>query len=157
MNKMFLTASSLLFAVVTMAQAEVTISSTSLQEISKSTPSGEPLKTWVKAEKIVPDTVVKYLNTLQNSGTQTATQLVVKNSIPKNMEYVANSAKCQSSCKVAYSVDGGATFMQSSELFVGVGEARHLAKASEYTDIMWQVESLGANSQSAVEYQARLK
>lgn len=154
---MLLTASSLLFAVVTMAQAEVTINSTSFQEATKVMPSGEKTKVWVKAEKIVPDTVVKYLNTLQNSGTTVATRLVVKNPIPEHMEYVANSASCQSSCKIAYSVDGGVTFKQPSELFVGEGEARHLANASEYTDIMWSVESLVANAQSSVEYKARLK
>ncbi len=154
---MLFTASTLLFAVVTMAQAEVTINSTSLQEVAKVMPTGEKTKAWVKAEKIVPDTVVKYVNTLTNSGTEVATHLVVKNPIPKNMEYVANSASCQSGCKITYSVDGGASFQEASELFLGVGEARHLAKASEYTDIQWVVATLNGNAQSSVEYKARLK
>jgi len=155
--KKFLKASALLFAVVSMAQANVSISSASFQELTKVTSSGESLKEWVKTEKIVPGTVVRYLNTLENSGSNVATKLLVKNPIPENMEYVANSAACKGTCSLAYSVDGGKSFKNPSELYIGIGEERHLAKASEYTDIMWMVDSLASNAKSFVEYKARLK
>jgi len=155
--KFILKASLLLFAVVNLAQANVSISSTSLQEVTKVTPSGEKIKEWVKTEKVVPGTVVRYVNTLKNSGATTATKLLVKNPIPNNMEYVAGSASCQGMCSLSYSVDGGQTFNDPSELYVGVSENRHLAKASEYTDIRWVIDSLAANSQSFVDYKARLK
>jgi len=155
--KIFLKASSLLFVVASLAQANVSINSTSYQEITKITPTGEKSKEWVKAEKIVPGTVVRYVNRLENSGVETATKLLIKNPIPKNMEYVADSAACQGSCTLSYSVDGGESFKNPSELYVGEGENRHVAKASEYTDIRWVIDSLVANSQSFVEYKARLK
>jgi len=155
--RFFIKASLLLFSAVTMSQANVTISSTSLQEVTKVTATGEKIKEWAKTEKVVPGTVVRYVNTLVNSGNTTATKLLVKNPIPNNMEYVADSASCQGTCSVSYSVDGGKTFNDPSELYVGVGENRHVAKASEYTDIQWIVNSLSANSQSFVEYKARLK
>lgn len=138
-------------------QAKVTLNSTSYQEIAKVDMNGEPIREWVKATKIVPGTVIKYVNSLENSGSQTATKLVVNNPIPENMEYVANSAMCQSSCDVTYSVDGGRTFLEASELFVGEGVERHLAKASEYTNVRWVLDRLEGTSQSSVEYKARLK
>jgi len=155
--KFILKASLLLFTVVNLAQANVSISSTSLQEVTKVTPSGEKIKEWAKTEKVVPGTVVRYVNTLKNSGATTATKLLVKNPIPNNMEYVAGSAACQGSCSLSYSIDGGQSFKSPSELYVGVGENRHLAKASEYTDIRWIIDALAANSQSFVDYKARLK
>lgn len=155
--KIFLTTLLGLFAVVSMAQADVSISSSSFQETLKVSPSGEKVKTWEKATKVVPGTVIRYVNTLLNSGTQVATKLVVKNPIPKNMLYVANSATCSSECTVSYSVDGGSSYYQASELYVGLGEKRHLAKASDYTNIQWVVSRLNATSQSSVEYKALLK
>lgn len=155
--KKILRASAILLAVVSMAQANVSISSASFQELTKVTLSGEKVTEWVKSEKIVPGTMVRYLNTLENSGSQIATKLLVKNPIPENMEYVANSAACKGTCSLSYSVDGGKSFKSPSELYVGVGEERHLAKASEYTDISWVVDSLASNTQSFVEYKARLK
>jgi uncharacterized repeat protein (TIGR01451 family) len=146
-----------LLAMMSMAQANVSINSASFQEHTKVLPGGKKVKEWVKASKVVPGTVIRYLNTLTNSGDKKATKLVVNNPIPENMEYIANSASCQGSCTISYSVDGGKTYKQPEELFVGVGEERHQAQASEYTDIRWVVDALAATSQSAVEYKARLK
>lgn len=155
--KFFLKASTLLFVVVSMAQANVTLNTASFQEQTKVTVTGEKVKEWVKASKVIPGTVVRYVNTLENQGDDVATKLVIKNPIPQNMEYVANSASCASECTLSYSVDGGKSYKQPSELYVGEGEKRHLAKASDYTDIKWVVSSLSATAQSSVEYQARLK
>ncbi len=152
--KKFVMVSALL---LTMVQANVTINTASFQEQTKVNPSGEKVKEWVKASKVVPGTVIRYVNTLDNSGDKSARKLVVNNPVPENMEYVANTASCQGSCVISYSVDGGKTYKQPEELFLGVGEKRHLAKASEYTNIRWVVAQLDASSQSSVEYKARLK
>ena len=148
-----------LFTVMTTMslQANVSISSASYQKQTKINEAGEKVTTWVKAQKVVPGTTIRYVNSLENSGNEEATKLVVNNPIPENMEYVANTASCQAGCEISYSVDGGVTFNQPSELFVGVNQERHIAKASEYTNIRWIVDSLTATSQSSVEYQARLK
>jgi len=142
---------------LTMAQANVSINTASFQEQTTVNASGEQVVEWVKASKVIPGTIIRYVNSLENSGSQLATKLVVNNPIPKNMEYILNSATCQSACNISYSVDDGKTFKEASNLFVGVGKARHLAKASEYTNIKWILNSLEATAQSAVAYKARLK
>jgi uncharacterized repeat protein (TIGR01451 family) len=149
--------SAMLLAMMSMAQANVSINSASFQEQTKVDANGKKVKEWVKASKVVPGTVIRYVNSLENSGEKSATKLVVNNPVPENMEYVANSASCESGCSISYSVDGGKTYKQPEELFLGVGEERHVAQASEYTDIRWVVDSLDATSQSTVEYKARLK
>jgi len=153
MKKLIMTSALLL----TMVQANVSINSASYQEVTKITASGEKVKEWVRASKVVPGTVIRYVNSLENSGDKAATKLVVNNPVPENMEYVANSASCAGTCLISYSVDGGEHYGQAETLYVGVGQERHLAKASEYTNIRWVLESLEARSQSSVEYKARLK
>ena len=137
--------------------AKVSISSTSYQEAVKVNSNGEKVKEWVPTNKVVPGTVVRYVNALSNSGAKRATKLVVNNPVPENMEYVANSATCQSECSVRYSVDGGKTFQEPSKLFVGEGKERHLAEAKEYTNVRWVLTTLEAKSKNSIEYKARLK
>ena len=137
--------------------AELSISSISYQEINKASSTGEKTKAWVKTHKVIPGTIIRYVNSLNNSGIQMAKHLVVSNPIPNNMEYIAGSASCVSECIIKYSVDGGQIFDVTSELFLGMGEERHLAQAKEYTHIQWVLNTLDGQSNSNVEYQARLK
>lgn len=155
--KTLLKTSALLCVVASLVNANVSISSASYQEEIKVMESGEKTTEWVKATKVVPGTLIRYVNALENLGNQKAEKLVVKNPIPKNMVYVSNSASCQTACALAYSVDGGKSYKKAENLYVGTGEKRHLAEASEYTDIKWVLDALAATSQSSVEYQARLK
>ena len=148
----------LFFAILSInLQAEVTLHTASYQEQVELLNSGEKRKKWIRAEKIIPGTVIRYVNTLNNKSHQPATKLLIKNTIPENMEYLANTAGCASSCRVLFSVDGGKHFKNPSELFVGRGENRHLAKSSEYTNIEWILRRLDRRSKSHVEYKARLK
>lgn len=148
----------LIISVATMAlYADVSIVSSSYQEQVKVAPSGEKVKSWVKSHKVVPGTVIRYVNSIENSGVDEAQKLVIDNPIPENMLYLPNTATCQSSCEVTYSADGGVSFHTPTELYIGVGQERHIARASEYTNIRWVVDALLASSQSYVEYQARLK
>lgn len=156
MNKI-LKISTLCLCMATMLQANVSISSNSFQEKVHLGENGQKTKAWVKADKIVPGTVIKYVNSLVNSGDKKASHLVVKNPIPKNMQYVANTAQCETTCKITYSVDHGATFHVAGALYVTEESGKRLAKASEYTDIMWVVDTLDAKTKSFVEYKAQLK
>ncbi len=155
--KTLLKTSALLCVLASLANASVSISSASYQEEVKVMESGERTTTWVKATKVVPGTLIRYVNALDNVGDKKAEKLVVKNAIPEHMEYVASSASCQTDCSLSYSVDGGKSYKNAEELYVGTGEKRHLAEASEYTDIRWVLDVLDATSQSSVEYKARLK
>ncbi|CAA6816846.1 MAG: Hypothetical signal peptide protein [uncultured Sulfurovum sp.] len=155
--KVLLSTVVLTVSLMSMVQANVSINASSYQKTIKLNENAEEVIAWVQAQKVVPGTIIRYVNTLENSGQQLATKLVIDNPVPTHMEYIENSALCQSACTLSYSVDGGKSYNNPEALFVGVGEERHLAKASEYTNIRWTVERLGAVSQSLVEYKAQLK
>lgn len=151
--KMFLA----LLSLTAMTHANVSITSSSYQEQTVVNQNGEKSLEWVSAKKVVPGTVIKYVNSLKNSKNKLVTHLVVTNPIPKNMEYVSDTASCATGCTLSYSVDGGKSYKQPTELFVGSGDKRRMANASEYTNIRWTIDRLEAKSQSNVEYKARLK
>lgn len=152
MKKLFISLSLAMSVMAIAAQAEVTITSQSYQKVVK-----KKKAKWVKATKVVPGSVILYMNTLKNKGTQTAKKLTVVNAIPEHMQYVKGTAKCKTACRVTYSVDGGKTFNKPKKLFVGKGKKRHQAKASEYTTIMWVVNTLKGGKKTSVRYKARLK
>lgn len=139
---------------VTLLQAEVTISLKSYQKALKNNKI-----TWVKAKKVIPGTVVKYVNHINNKGTNTAKNLVVVNDIPKYMTYVRGSAKCKKRCDITFSIDGGKHFAKPKLLKVRdkkTGKIRK-AKLKEYTTVRWELESLKPGQKTTVEYKARLR
>ncbi len=153
--KRILTVSAIALAIMTMtAQAEVTISSQSYQKVVK-----KKKAKWVKATKVVPGTVVRYINTLKNKGKETAENLVVVNAVPEHMEYMNGTAVSSSKSNVTYSVDGGKTFAKPKKLYVKDKKTkkRRRAKASEYTTIKWVVAKLNSGKKTTVEYKAKLK
>ena len=153
--KRILTVSVIALAIMTMtAQAKVTISSQSYQKVVKNKKAK-----WVQATKVVPGSVIRYINTLQNKGKEAAENLVVVNAVPEHMEYVKGTAVCQSKCNVTYSVDGGKTFAKSKKLFVKDKKTKkkRRANASEYTTIKWVVAKLNGAKKTTVEYKAKLK
>ena len=147
-----------LFVVVTLctltAQAQVIIKSQSFQKIIK-----KKKTKWVKATKVIPGSVVLYVNTLKNKGKEKAKNLMVINNIPAHMNYVKGTAKCKSKCSVTYSVDGGKTFNKPKKLFVKDKKTKKVrrAKAKEYTTIKWVVAKLKGSKKTTVQYQARLQ
>ena len=134
--------------------AEVTITSQSYQKVVKKKKSK-----WVKATKVVPGSVVLYINSIANKNAQKAENLTVVNAIPKHMDYVKGSAICKSKCAITYSVDGGKHFSSPKNLLVKdkKSKKKRRAKASEYTSIKWVVSTLGSGKKTSVQYRARLQ
>jgi len=82
-------------SLIGMAEANVSISASSYQEKTQLSEDGQKVKAWVKAEKVVPGTVIRYVNALNNSGNKLATKLVVDDTISKNKDEVGECASCQ--------------------------------------------------------------
>ncbi|WP_295421734.1 hypothetical protein [Sulfurovum sp.] len=154
MKKLFTSIMIALSMMVLSLHAEVTIKSQSYQKVIKK----KKVK-WVKAAKVIPGSVVLYVNTLKNKGKETAQNLTVVNAIPAHMNYVKGTARCKSKCNITYSVDGGKTFNKPKKLFVKDKKTkkRRRAKASEYTAIKWVVAKLNGGKKTTVQYKARLQ
>ncbi len=136
--------------------AEVLISTASYQKIYD---KHSKKRKWVRATKVVPGNIVRYINTVSNKERATAEHLTVINNIPEHMEYVKGSAKCRGRCKITFSVDGGKHFAPPRKLFVKDKRTkrRRRARANEYTTIKWVIGKLGAGKETTVEFKARLK
>ncbi len=152
--KKLMIALTVLIGFIVSVQAEVSIGSQSYQKVVK-----KKKAKWVKATKVIPGSVVLYINTISNKGTQKAENLVIVNHIPKHMDYLNGTARCKSKCDVSYSVDGGKTFAKPNKLYVKdkkTKKKRH-AKAKEYTSIKWIVSKLKGGKKTSVQYRARLQ
>jgi uncharacterized repeat protein (TIGR01451 family) len=115
------------------------------------------VKKWVKASKVVPGTIVKYVDTVTNNTDAAMNNVAIKNPINPHLIYMAKTARCQTECGVLYSVDGGKHFDVPARLFVGKGKKRHLAQPKEYNAIQWTIVSVPAKSNVTVEFKAKLK
>jgi len=120
--------------------------------------SGKPIKKWQKATKVVPDTIVKYIDTASNSSDKALSGVTIQNPINKHLEYVANSAKAETNATITYSVDGGKHFDMPKNLYVVDKKGKkHLAQPKEYNAIKWVISEVPANGSVKVEFKAKLK
>lgn len=114
-------------------------------------------KEWIQPKKVVPGKLIKYINTVENSGTEEIQNLEVINKIPKDLVYLSDTALCKSKCNILFSIDGK-TFSKKSNLFIKDTEGKKVkAKASDYKAIKWQIKKLTGNSKTTVEYKAKVK
>ena len=113
---------------------------------------------WVKAKKVIPGTVVRYVNTIKNNEQETIRNLVLKNHIPKHMRYISGSSKCKTPCTTYFSIDDGKHFALPEKLIVKdkkTGKVRK-AKPSEYTTIQWVIDALEPGKKTRVSFKAKL-
>jgi len=82
------------------------------------------LRTYTRKEKngkyipvkyVVKNTPVVYINQVINRDDTDKSDIIVKNPIPKGVEYIKGSATCDSGCKIFYSNDNGETLLSHEE------------------------------------------
>ena len=114
-------------------------------------------KKWVKPAKVIPGTVIKYVNTLDSKIEGETTALSIINEIPKQVTYVEGSANCESKCDILFSVDGK-TFDKRQNLLIENKKGKKVkAVASDYKSIKWIIKKLDGMKSTAVEYKAKIK
>jgi len=119
---------------------------------------GKPVKKWVKASKVVPGTVVKYVDTITNDTDQPLKSATISNPINPNLLFIAGSAASKAKFSVKYSVDGGKHYDLPQKLFViGKDKKKHPAQPKDYTAIQFIVDEVPAHSQVDVSFKVKLK
>jgi uncharacterized repeat protein (TIGR01451 family) len=117
------------------------------------------VKKWVYATKVVPGTVVKYVDTVSNHTKTSLANLAIKNPINPHLTYVAESATSETNATILYSVDGGKHFDVPEKLMIKdlkTGKKR-IASPKEYNAIQWTIASVPPESNTTVEFRAKLK
>ena len=119
---------------------------------------GKPVKKWVKASKVVPGTVIKYVDTISNDTDEALTDAKVSNPINKNLLFVAGSAASKAKFSVRYSVDGGKHYDLPAKLFViGKDKKRRQAQPKDYSAILFSVDRVPPHSKVDVSFKVKLK
>ena len=96
---------------------------------------------------------VSFLNTTQHA----LDGVRITQPIPPTMRYVEGSGVGPGSL-VLYSVDGGATYGQPSELAVTADGARRAATAADYTQVRWLIKApLAAGARAFVRFRATVR
>jgi uncharacterized repeat protein (TIGR01451 family) len=141
----------------------VSVTTQSYQEVVKSVKDKngkiKKVKKWVRASKVVPGTVVKYIDTVTNNTDKPLTNVAIKNPINPHLTYVAGSATSRTRATILYSVDGGKHFALPDKLYVKdikTGKKR-LASPKEYNAVEWVIASVPPESNTTVEFKAKLK
>jgi len=141
----------------------VSVTTQSYQEVTKKikTKNGkiQTVKKWVRATRVVPGTVVKYVDTVTNNTDKPLSDVTIKNPINPHLTYVAGSATSETNATILYSVDGGKHFDVPEKLMIKdlkTGKKR-IASPKEYNAIQWTIASVPPESNTTVEFRAKLK
>lgn len=138
--------------------AKVTLTSKSLKEIVVVDKSGKKVKKLVDTKKVLPGDIVVYENRVDNGKNEPVKNMVLNNPIPKEMAYLAGSAKCEKPCTILYSVDNGKVFDVPEKLKVKTADGVHVARADEYTNVRWILnQPLASHKNVMVSYKAKLR
>jgi uncharacterized repeat protein (TIGR01451 family) len=141
----------------------VSVTSQSYQMVAKKTKGKNgKIKTvtkWVRATRVVPGTVVKYVDTVTNNTDKPLSDVAIKNPINPHLTYVAGSATSETNATILYSIDGGKHFDAPDKLMIKdlkTGKKR-IASPKEYNAIQWTIASVPPESNTTVEFRAKLK
>jgi uncharacterized repeat protein (TIGR01451 family) len=111
----------------------------------------------VAADTVVPGEKVVYTITFQNISDEPAKNVVITNPISGELMYVDGSAFGPGSA-IQFSIDGGLTFANASELTVTEDGVTRSAGAEDFTHIRWVMQQeLAAGAQGVARFSAVLE
>jgi uncharacterized repeat protein (TIGR01451 family) len=140
-----------------LAKPQITIDMTSEKEIVE-TVGGKELIRLVRATEVEPGQVLIFTLKYPNKGDEKATNVVIKNPIPKDTVYVVGSA---SGDAPMFSIDGGKSFKKPSlltyELKNNDGKTiNKSASPDQYTDIRWIVAEVIPGGTGKVSFRVKV-
>lgn len=119
---------------------------------------GNVIKKLEPLERAVPGEEVVHVLTYKNDGKEVATNLVLNNPVPKELAYVAGSAKGNNTA-VVFSVDGGKKFGALEVLTIKNADGTERpATGSDVTNIRWTVAvAVKSGATGSVTYRSVLR
>ena len=119
---------------------------------------GQEVKRLVPAEEIEPGQVLIFTLKYANKGDEKATNVVIKNPIPKDTLYVVGSATGDTP---TFSIDGGKSFKRPSLLTYKIDTpngktVQKIASSEQYTDIRWVISKVPPGTTGKVSFQVKI-
>lgn len=117
---------------------------------------GETIKR-VPADKVTPGETVIYSIKYKNDSSEAASDIVLVMPVPKEVAYVEGSVSGDDT-SVAFSADGGKTYVARGRLTVEEGGSSRPARGDEITHIRWTLsQPAPANGEGEVSFKAILR
>ncbi len=135
----------------------ITITTSSFQQVIKKDKSGKIKKIWVKTTKVVPGTIIKYVNVVKNNSDKIIENVKVQNQIDPHLEYIKNSATSNKDIVVKFKTKNSKEFLEPNKLYINQNGKKRLALPKEYRAIEWNIKSIKPHTSIKLEYKAKLK
>lgn len=111
----------------------------------------------VPADKVTPGETVIYSIKYKNDSSEAASDIVLVMPVPKEVAYVEGSVSGEDT-SVAFSADGGKTYVARGRLTVEEDGSSRPARGDEITHIRWTLsQPAPANGEGEVSYKAILR
>ena len=142
------------------AAADIKLSITAEKDVVMKERSRD-VKKRMAATTVEPGEVIIYTIRYSNRGDEPATNVDVKNPVPKNTVYVSGSASGQGT-DITFSADGGKTFEKASSVTYQVRESSgkaitRKAGPENYTHVRWVIRRVNPGQSGELEYRVRVK
>lgn len=139
------------------AEAALTANQTVEKEITVKADDGSTTVKRVKADKVMPGETVVYSIKYKNESAAPASDIVLVMPVPKEVAYVEGSVTGEETA-VAFSADGGKTYVARGRLTVEENGSTRAARGDEITHIRWTLaEPVAPDGSGEVSYKALLK
>lgn len=141
-----------------LAAGQVKMSVQVMQQKTVKDQSGNVKTELVPVGKIVPGTIVAYVIHYTNTGKETASHIVIRDPVPKHMNYVGGSAQGEDT-SIGFSVDNGNKWAPKvGDLTVKDGGHQRRATAGDVTTLRWTLNhGLAPGAGGEVHFAARLQ
>ena len=141
-----------------LAAGTVKMSVQVMQQKTVKDANGDVKTELVPVGKIVPGTVVAYVIHYTNTGKETASHVVIRDPVPKHMNYVDGSAEGKGT-SISFSVDNGNKWASKvGDLKVKEADRERQATAKDVTTLRWTLNhGLAPGAGGEVRFAARLQ
>ncbi|OFX05410.1 MAG: hypothetical protein A3E78_04935 [Alphaproteobacteria bacterium RIFCSPHIGHO2_12_FULL_63_12] len=157
MNKLTLASIALLQLAAPAASAAMTARQVVEKEVVTRAANGVETVSRAAADKVTPGETVIYSIKYKNDSPEGASDIVLVMPVPKEVSYVEGSVSGDDT-SVAFSADGGKTYVARGRLTVEEGGATRPARGDEITHIRWTLtQPVPPKGEGEVSYKAILR
>ncbi len=157
MTKLSLTVLAAALIAVAPAEAAMTARQIVEKEVVVRAANGVETVKRAAADKVTPGETIVYSIRYENDAAEAASDIVLVMPVPKEVAYVEGSVSGDDS-SVAFSADGGKTYVARGRLTIEEGGATRPARGDEITHIRWTLATpVPSKAQGEVSYKAILR
>lgn len=139
------------------AYASMTARQVVEKEVVTASADGKETVKRVPADKVTPGETIVYSIRYKNDGADPAADIILVMPVPKEVAYVEGSVTGEETA-VAFSADGGKTYVARGRLTVEENGSTRAARGDEITHIRWTLaEPVAPDGSGEVSYKALLK